>query len=258
MENMRGLRWAGALLCVLAWSSLACSGMKFGFEDGKKSAPVEQPPNQTSPTANNTTGSGSANDTSSTTAETSPPIDETPITLLPSPEALRRAGAAKLPPVEPGQSLAGPFDGPQATLVYANRSGEVTLYHPEAAVAYFATGNDFSWNYVITHDGYFKFEEGGELVLLEKPPKELTAWPRAIPVAKSIASLAAELVELEESDGARARARRAELLDRQRSIWKVLSGVNERLGATVEVLVAKIGAPDCEEKREGDVLIGCY
>ena len=37
------------------------------------------------------------------------------------------------------------------------------------------------------------------------------------------------IATIEVADG-----RRAELIDRQKSIWKVLSGVNERLGATVE------------------------
>lgn len=258
MQDVRGLPWAGVVLCVVALCSLACGGMKFGFQPGD--VPTQNASTQpTSPDQNaNASGESTPSETSLAANETSPEVEDEPITLLPSPEALRRAKASQIPPVEAGQPLAGPFDGPQATLVYANRSGEVTLYHPEAAVAYFATGNGFAWNYMITHEGYFEFQEGAAPVRLEKPPKALTAWPRAIPVAKTIASLAGELVELEESDGAAARARREELLERQKSIWAVLANMDERIGATVDVLVAKIGAPDCAEKREGEVLIGCY
>ena len=245
MQDVRGLPWAGVVLCVVALCSLACGGMKFGFQPGD--VPTQNASTQPTSPDQNANASGE-----STPSETSLAANET------SPEALRRAKASQIPPVEAGQPLAGPFDGPQATLVYANRSGEVTLYHPEAAVAYFATGNGFAWNYMITHEGYFEFQEGAAPVRLEKPPKALTAWPRAIPVAKTIASLAGELVELEESDGAAARARREELLERQKSIWAVLANMDERIGATVDVLVAKIGAPDCAEKREGEVLIGCY
>ena len=258
MQDVRGLQWAGVVLCVVALCSLACGGMKFGFQPGD--IPAENTSSQPAPRNQNATTSGesASSETSLAANETSATKDEEPITLLPSPEALRRAGASQIPPVEAGQPLAGPFDGPQATLVYANRSGEVTLYHPEAAVAYFATGNGFAWNYMITHEGYFEFQSGAQPLRLEKPPQELTSWPRAIPVAKTIASIAGELVELEESDGAAARARREELLERQEAIWAVLANMDERIGATVDVLVTRIGAPDCAEKREGEVLIGCY
>lgn len=233
--------------------------MKFGLQDGALDREARKNRQQAANDKNTTP----ANPREVAPAQTSPPAAlmpriPTPLTLEPSWEAVARARSASIPPVKKDQGLAGPLNAPQKTLLYAREDGMLTLFHPDASIAYFAAQQPFVWRYAVSHEGYFEFDTQESVVELDAPPEALLAWPQAVPVATAVAKIATQLIAQDTQDAPGAAARREALLAQQQAIWSALSSDTPQLRAATALLLEQMRAPGCQPRVEDDTYVGCF
>ena len=243
------------LLVLVGVLSLACGstsgGVKLGLQKNSQQrglSPVEKPTasSDPAPATPPPTPEPEVADTGTTPAMTAELV-----TSARTVEAVREQG---FEPVPVDQPVAGPFDGPGATVVYVNIQGLMTYYHPQKRVAYFARADDGKIQYGISALGYYRFLQGTKAQALETAPNALLAWPMAVPVANQIAQYANDISKTQGSEATLAQQNAFEAPELFAQIKQMSQGVH--VGS--RQMLEGIGGPDCQKQRTAEFYLGCW
>lgn len=284
-----GLAHVLALFCLITPALLACSTsstptggteFKLGFQDGQEVAEDQESTraerNQIERARTKQRDEEAAGQPATTSTGSPEPttrtIDDHALGAIEGPsrahlEYVKKQG---LPLPTPSQRTAGPFEGPEQSLVYLDHEGHVTIYIPSFHTVYFAQleANQFKWLYGASLQGYFMFDQSNDYVGLSEPPEKLVKWPMAVESAQHVASFAASYVEAEErqkQEGTPMNARMAAHRDldtlspgERSSFWDKMHTMSEAFTALSAQRVASIGGQGCVAHYPYSYYIGCY
>lgn len=174
---------------------------------------------------------------------------KTPLTQ-PSPQTVARAQEYGLPAVPKGSDMAGPFDGPENSLLYYNAQGLVSFYRPELNAAYFASAQpQWSWRYGVSAAGVFAFDAQGQATQLNGFPQEMASWPQAEAIVTTlIARVQAQAQQPQAQPTPQASAQD----------YEVMSQISRQLHDTNMSILGGMGSQGCTEHYEGVYYLGCW
>lgn len=257
-------------LCLLLPGLLACatssgqSEFKLGFQDNVSGDGETRAPATTTPSRPVTPSP----DQSSTTPRTSTPevsassaIDDHALGKIepPSRAHLEYAQTQGLPLPTPTQRTAGPFEGPERSLIYLDHEARLTLYIPSFHTVYFARieNEQFKWLYGASRQGYFMFDQSNDYVGLSEPPEKLVEWPMAVESAQQVATFAERL--LSPSPPADTHRDITTLSPTERAtFWSQMQSMSEAFAAIPASRIASIGGKGCVAHYPHSYYIGCY
>lgn len=167
----------------------------------------------------------------------------------PTADTIARAQGYGLPAVQPGTGAAGPFDGPQGALLYADGDGLVTVYLPDAWSIYLAQATpqgSLRFVYGLTPQASFRFDEAQQATQLPGPNADMERWPHVNAVVTNLVQRY-QLLAQNNPGGA------------PTPQWGAASEVSAGLhDTTMNILRGGLGDQGCTERYDGVYYLGCW
>lgn len=173
-------------------------------------------------------------------------VDATPQMPTSSPQAIATANQIGIPSVMPGAGIAGPFDGPEGTIYYLDRSGLVTFFAPQTYITYLGVAQTGEFKYMMAPQGFYAVQ-GQQVTQLQGPADEMMRWPQVDPLAGVTVQYLQNNPQLIQPAGGGA------AMD-----YATASYVSRMQHETTMSILDNMGNANCTEHYEDHVYVGCW
>lgn len=165
-----------------------------------------------------------------------------------SAQAVAAAQYLGLPAVTPESGIAGPFEGPEGSLFYADQSGRATFLLPNFSVylAHLTETGALVFDYGMTPLAMYQFANS-QAIQLAYPAPEMSLWPFVDPIAGVLLTIAAQ-----HQAGLQSGTFSGS------SDAGVMSAISGSLHETNMSILNNIGDSGCTEHYDGVYYLGCW